>query len=481
MKTISPITTSGTKRSRASSLLAALVMTTIVGVAIAGVGTYVSHNARLAIRRDNWTSAYQFAEAGTVIACNQVNIAFTNKTDTFKNLMVGNTNWPYSLYSSNSGILTYVRTNLAPFTNQPVRVALRMTNSSTPGQVTIESSATVGGITRTNSALLEMQFGWAGAIISDHQGTSATGTGKSDAQKGNVTIPNPRNTSYTVIDGGILANGRVNVGNSANITIPPGSISMTNWSTGSQIPDYTLEGGTDQLFDFNRFIAVAKQLGTGVNYFTNVATFRAAANTAAAAGNALEGVVVVNVSKAEISTKWTPTLFPNGIRVRGTLLLNFAANVVGTDKLFIEANLYVNEANMAGFVRTNTATYPTGYPPVYVNPAKNPANVNISGLGFQNFSPDDDLPAIMYNVGIADFHGNVNVCGVVYTPSFMEIENKKAGNTQYFKGMLIGGNGVYIENAAGNGISVVSFDAGSLDRLATSGGKGKLLRVVRRY
>ena len=44
----------------------------------------------------------------------------------------------------------------------------------------------------------------------------------------------------------------------------------------------------------------------------------------------------------------------------------------------------------------------------------------------------DDLPALMYNVGILDIHGNANICGGVYSPSFMEIENKEDGNLQYF-------------------------------------------------
>ena len=157
------------------------------------------------------------------------------------------------------------------------------------------------------------------------------------------------------------------------------------------------------------------------------------------------------------------------------------AGTVGTDKLFNEADLFVNPADMTGFNPTNPATYPTGYPPVYVDSAKAPHNVNIASSGFQNFTTDHDLPAIMYNIGIFDLHGNVNVSGVLYTPSFMEIENKKDNNTQYIRGMLIGGNGVYIENGKKNATSVVSFDQDCLNRLATSGGKGKVLRIVRRY
>ena len=78
-------------RQRGASLLAAFVMTTILGAAIAGVGTYVSHTTRLAARRDSWMAAYQYAEAGTVMACDHVNIAFTNRNGSFRSRLVNST------------------------------------------------------------------------------------------------------------------------------------------------------------------------------------------------------------------------------------------------------------------------------------------------------------------------------------------------------------------------------------------------------
>jgi hypothetical protein len=103
--------------------------------------------------------------------------------------MVNNTNFTYALVSSNNSMLIYARTNGTIFTNQPVRVTLRMTNSPTPNEVTVESSATVNGITRTNSALLQLSFGWSAAIVSDHRGTSGTGLDKATAMQGNVVRP----------------------------------------------------------------------------------------------------------------------------------------------------------------------------------------------------------------------------------------------------------------------------------------------------
>jgi hypothetical protein len=83
----------------------------------------------------------------------------------------------------------------------------------------------------------------------------------------------------------------------------------------------------------------------------------------------------------------------------------------------------------------------------------------------------------MYNIGILDIHGNANICGVVYTPSFMEIENKQSGQIQYFKGSLIGGGGIYVDNNV-NAKTVVSYDKAALDLLATSHSKGKKILVA---
>jgi len=49
----------------------------------------------------------------------------------------------------------------------------------------------------------------------------------------------------------------------------------------------------------------------------------------------------------------------------------------------------------------------------------------------------------MYNIGILDIHGNANISGVLYTPSFVEIENKQNGQIQYFNGSIIGGGGIF--------------------------------------
>lgn len=249
------------------------------------------------------------------------------------------------------------------------------------------------------------------------------------------------------------------------------SVSMTNRNTAYEIPDYTADGSADQLFDFNRFIAAAKASG---NHFTNLTSFVNVMKT----GVTLEGIVAVDIAKSELPSLSDSTL-PFGINIRGTLVFNFSAAYRPSDKIVNTAAMNINPANLSGLVLGNPATYTSGYPPVYSNPAKNPANVDLVSRGFANFTPYDDLPAFMYNVGILDMHGPVNISGVVYSPSFMEIENKQDGQIQYFKGSLIGGGGILVENIR-SGTTIVSYDSNSLNLLATSGTKGKSLKVAYR-
>ena len=62
----------------------------------------------------------------------------------------------------------------------------------------------------------------------------------------------------------------------------------------------------------------------------------------------------------------------------------------------------------------------------------------------------------------------------------MEIENKVSGNTQYFNGSLIGGGGIYIDNGKSGSKTVVAYDANALNKLATSGSKGKTIQAYYR-
>jgi hypothetical protein len=256
---------------------------------------------------------------------------------------------------------------------------------------------------------------------------------------------------------------------------------MSNYSTASEIPDYTSLGSSNALFDFSRFIAVADKTpggpsASGNNHFTNLNNFvRALTNSSPT--NPIEGVVVVDITPKDSGI--SDTMAPKGINIRGTLLFNF----VGTgwdpvsEKFIVTADMNVNAANLTGLVATNPATYPSGYPPVYSNLSKNPTNIDITSKGFANFAPGDDLPALIYTIGVLDLHGNANVSGVMYTPSYMEIENKQSGQLQYMKGALIMGHGIYYENTS-SATSIISFDSRTLDSIATLGTAGKQVSVA---
>jgi hypothetical protein len=186
----------------------------------------------------------------------------------------------------------------------------------------------------------------------------------------------------------------------------------------------------------------------------------------------------VDIKKADSNFgNLDPAHLPNGINVKGTLFFNFEPAFGPLDKIINTADMNINPANLTGLVATNPATYASGYPPVYYDNSKNPTNINIAANGFANFTAEDDLPAVLYSMGTLDIHGNANISGVMYTPSFMEIENKQDGQVQYIKGSLIMGLGIYYENNS-KATSIISFDPKALDSLATQGSAGKRVTVA---
>jgi hypothetical protein len=291
------------------------------------------------------------------------------------------------------------------------------------------------------------------AIISANRGTTETSISKVAAQDGNVVI-NGYKSGPIVVDGGaglaVEANGRVNV--DTNYLNPPAWVySMTNWGTAAEIPDYTAQGTSETLFDFNRLIAVADATPNGYapsgnNHFTNIATFMAAATNHPPA-SPMQGVVVLDVWLSDrYLANFGSSYIPNGINVRGTLLFNCVGP--GWDpftKIVISTAVNINPADLSYLVATDPATYPSGYPPAYTDPSKNPININIAPA-YQNFTASDDLPALAYTTGVVDLHGPLNLSGILYSPSYVEIENKYPSITQYIKGSVITGNGVYFEN-----------------------------------
>ncbi len=171
------------------------------------------------------------------------------------------------------------------------------------------------------------------------------------------------------------------------------------------------------------------------------------------------------------------SMVPNGIWIQGCLLFNFTDDWSATDKLVNTASININWASLNELNTSDSSTFNTGYPPTISDPSKDWTQFDITDGGHENFTSKDDLPAIMYNIGIFDIHGPANVCGAVYSPSFMEIENKQNNQLQYFKGMVICGGGIYLQNHKNGSVTIVSYDGEAIDKLATSNGKGKKVKL----
>jgi hypothetical protein len=465
-------------------------------IAIAGVAHLVSASTIITARRANVISGQQIAQGGVVIACQDLNTALTTGSGTIASKLVSGAT-PYTRIASLStaSVDVYQRTIAAPFSNQTAVAQIWLPTGNSPTSAKITASAQVGPVTQTATASTKITWSYPAAIVSVNAGTRTSGVSKSTAQDGNVVI-NGDKSGPIVVDGGqsglaVMANGSVVY--DTNYANPPKSAySSTNWGTANQIPDYTSQGTSNSLFDIGRFIAVADltpngyNTNKGNNHFTNVLSFINAAKTHSST-NPMEGVIVVDVSTSDPNlSNITDKNIPNGINIHGTWLMNFTGTGWDptTEKIIVTADININAADLSHVVATNPATYTTGYPPVYNDPTKNPTNININAStnlainakGYANFTAADDLPAEIYTIGVLDMHGNANICGVLYTPSYMEIENKVSGNTQYIRGSLIMGNGIYYENTSG-GTSIISFDGGAVDALTTLGGAGKSVLV----
>jgi hypothetical protein len=485
------------KQRQQGSILAYFILLLVIVGAIASVGAYVAQTTNVSRRRGSMVSARQYAESAAVIAAVDLNTAYTN---------VGATSFPLNLavlsprYTLNAPLSTfqqrvYERTISDPFINQTVKAQISVPNSSSASTAKIVTSAVVGGVTNTTTLNLQMLLNFGGAIVSVNSGDGSSAVAKSDAEAGDVVVSGGGAGVTLIVDGGnglaISANGRVNVSPSA--TVPPGTISMTNQGSANQIADYTSQGTANSLFDFNRYIAVAdlttNSYNTNVlhnNHFTNVNAFANAMRIAT--NHTLEGIIVVDLHKTStpVDPNWQKagdaSMFPNGINIHGTLFYNFGPEFGPLDKFVMNADLNINAADLSGLVTTNRASYASGYPPVYTDPTRNPTNINTWAavpIPYPTFSPADDLPALMYSTGEVDIHGPANVCGVCYTPSYMEIENKgSSGSIQYFRGMMIMGNGIFYENTQAGNISIITFDRKAVDNLATALSSGKSVKVA---
>jgi hypothetical protein len=319
---------------------------------------------------------------------------------------------------------------------------------------------------------------YGGAIVSDAAPVAGTGSGKTLAINNDAIV---FDTTATYVYGGIQSNDTPYVASTTTpLTNANASTKFAGWSgtvtsglygTSKEIPDYTAPGSATQLFDFGRFKAAAVA-GAGAVY-ANLTAFATAVRAANTAGTPLQGIIYVNVDpaveggspKLDTSTSGTGC-GAAGINIQGTLVFHFINPPDNFYKVFGEAPLHINAgANDGTFNPSDPTTFKTGYPPVLPS-SKDPTKVDITGAGYPNFLPGDDMPALMFDNGTVDIHQECNICGVVYTPSYMEVENKHNAR-QYFDGSIITGGGIYWETGSSPGVQVLNFDSNTVDSLAT--------------
>lgn len=473
--------------SERGSIIAYVVIALVMAATIASIAIYISREAAVTQGRKNLAAAYQFADGGSAVACSDLERAYTANASNVPGALTGDASFPYVLSSalSTSTENCYTRTITTPFSGQSVAAQIWLPkNVLSPPSARVVTTSVVGSATRTVTARLSMIYGWGAAIVSTGAGTydltpTAAEANKTNAQNGNVAI-NADTVNTTFVDGEIFANGTIY--RTTQATVAADDLHdrlyyplVSGQPSANRVPDYTNPGSSSQLFDFDRFIAASTAMG---RRYASSAAFIAAVKALGANG-VMEGIITVDLAKDMIGKSWDTPDFPNGINIRGTLVLNFSSDWVVSDKLFIKCPININAANLTSVVPGDSSTYTTGYPPTFTDATKKATAVNIAPT-YANFGVGDDLPAIMYKTGICDFHGPVNISGAVYSPGFAEIENKNKNQLQYFRGSIIVGGGVLFENVQTGAQSVISFDSTTVDNLATAGINARKVRVVDR-
>jgi hypothetical protein len=367
----------------------------------------------------------------------------------------------------------------------PVTFDSRATPEKPYDRVHVTVAAFRPGVRRIIDLELERLFVlFDGAVVSDAVPTGPGADGdksrKAEAMNGHIVFDDRGRGGQFYVNGSLMANGGVyhegvelTTENANDHILFAGGIVTDLAGTEDQLPDYTSIGSSNQLFDFDRFVAAARA-GAG-REFTSVPAFIAAMRAANDAGDPLEGITVLSIDDSVNSIENGD--LTRGINILGTLVVRFATGTDPMFKLFIRCECNINAADTSGLVPSDVSTYKTGYDVPWSNEGLRPHNVDISGAGFENFRESDDYPALMFNTGIVDLHDAANISGLIYGPSFIEIENKGA-RLQFFNGGVFGGGGVYFEGNGTSGVTVVSFDPNTIDQLATQDAKGQGLRLL---
>jgi len=349
------------------------------------------------------------------------------------------------------------------------------------------------------------------------------GGGQAKALDGNVLIH--RTAGVVAVMGGVLTNGDLldfrgepldlATAEEGLHTIHPSLVQQGLYGKRDEIPDYTLAGERDQLFDFDRFAEVASQ-GSG-QVFNSLQDFVQAQNTE----GVLEGLIVVNVNPADHlrTVKGKPRLsdlvllapgqapgtgeaIPSPpIHINGSLVVRIAPSFTfkgvdyrtpptfrvtfatpvsinpapsGEVETYLEAiRAYDRAVRTGSEEEVPVPDAPSGYQSPFASASfggVRPWEVDLATRGYENFENGDDLPAIAISMGIAEFTDAVNCSGFIYSAGMVAIDNFREAY-QYVEGAILAGGGIYLANKGVQGALIVAYGEETMDRLATSGTK----------
>ena len=370
-----------------------------------------------------------------------------------------------------------------PYT--PIQFANRGNDTPVFQGIRVQVTARYQDTVRTVQAGIRFEpRSFAAAIISDHPNLPVNGKGKQFAYDSQALV---FDAPQQHIHGGVRSNGQV-FQTSSDVPLTDellpyafgafdGPYLRQLDGTKLEIPDFTTPGSEQQLFDFGRFKAAA-DAGAGQVY-TSLGAFVTAMNAANAAGTPLEGITYVQVDCSKEGNN--PKVFDsngalgikNGVNIKGTLIFDFLNAPDSYYKVSFGTPININAVPLAAnYNPADPSTFRTGYPPV-ISAAKDPSKVDITASGYTNFAATDDMPALMFRTGTVSILRDANICGTVYGPSFVEVENENA-REQFFYGTVIGGAGMYIEGSGGmGGNQVFAFDPNAVDQLPTFDNRGK--------
>jgi hypothetical protein len=339
----------------------------------------------------------------------------------------------------------------------------------------ITATGKYNGVTRTVRANVKSQVViYNAAIVGDGASIPGAGAGKSWSMSNQTLVMDGK---HQYVYGGIRTDAATYMDKSTTpLTAANAALELTAFQgdflsnlagTEDEIPDLTVPGSQTQLFDFGRFKAAA-DAGAGMS-FASPADFVVAMNAANVAGKPLQGIIYVTAD----ASKPNNMSIPGGINIQGSLIFHFVNVADHNYKILFDMPVNINPASMPNFNADDPTTFATGYPPVLPF-GKDPRDVDITPAGYANYSADDDLPALAFDDCAIDMQDAVNISGVVYSPSFIGIENR-AQTLQYFCGTVLGGAGIYLEGRdnSSNYHQVFNFDPNAVDSLATFANKAK--------